>query len=67
MELIRSEFTEQYQQVWKLTVEEGLKAPEAAKRLGMTPVAVRVAKSRILKRLREELGADGLACPGTEA
>jgi hypothetical protein len=34
----------------------GADAAHAAEELGMTPGAVRVAKSRVLHRLREELG-----------
>src|SRR5262249_45455318 len=56
LELIRSELSEREQQVIRLTVLEGLEAPEVAERLGMTPGAVRVAKSRVLNRLRQELG-----------
>ena len=40
---------------WRAAVD-GLPAPEAAAELGMTASAVRMAKSRILRRLREELG-----------
>ncbi|HMP02127.1 MAG TPA: sigma-70 family RNA polymerase sigma factor [Gemmatales bacterium] len=43
---------------FKRTALDGLRAPEVAAELGMTVKAVVVAKSRILKRLREE--AQGL-------
>lgn len=35
---------------------EGKPATEVADELGMSPVAVRVSKSRVLQRLREALG-----------
>jgi len=37
-------------------VMQGLSSAEAAQQLHATPEAVRKAKSRILRRLREELG-----------
>ena len=56
VELIRSEFEERTWQAFWRTAVNGLSAREAADELEMTPGAVRVAKSRVLKRLREELG-----------
>lgn len=56
MNLIRTEFSENAVQAFTLTVLEEQAAPVVAAKLGMTPAAVRKAKSRILKRLREELG-----------
>jgi RNA polymerase sigma-70 factor (ECF subfamily) len=56
LELIRSEFEER---TWRaflmVTVEARLPADVAAE-LGTTPGAVYIAKSRVLKRLREEFG-----------
>jgi RNA polymerase sigma-70 factor, ECF subfamily len=54
--LLRGEFEERtWQAFWRATVD-GLSAPEVAAELGMTASAVRMAKSRVLRRLREELG-----------
>lgn len=56
LELIRGEFAESsWQAFWRTTVD-GLSAPEVAAELGLSPGAVRVAKSRVLQRLRCELG-----------
>ncbi len=56
VELIRGEFEGRtWQAFWLSAVEARLPA-EVALELGMTPGAVRVAKSRVLKRLREQLG-----------
>ena len=56
LELIRSEFEER---TWKaflmVTVEDRLPADVAAA-LGTTPGAIYIAKSRVLKRLRDEFG-----------
>lgn len=56
LELIRAEFTERTWQAFWRTAIEGRSAPEAAAELSMSAGAVRVAKSRVLQRLREELG-----------
>jgi RNA polymerase sigma-70 factor (ECF subfamily) len=40
---------------WRTAID-GRAAPDVAAELGMSPGAVRVAKSRVLQRLREELG-----------
>ena len=54
--LIRSEFRESsWRAFWRTAIDE-LPAPDVADELGMSPGAVRVAKSRVLRRLREELG-----------
>jgi RNA polymerase sigma-70 factor (ECF subfamily) len=54
--LVRPHFQEQtWQAFWRVTIE-GKSAQEAADELSMTPGAVRVAKSRVLQRLRQELG-----------
>src|SRR5262249_36174615 len=56
LELIRSEFEERtWQAFWRTTVA-GQVPKDVAADLGMSPGAVRVAKSRVLHRLREELG-----------
>jgi RNA polymerase sigma-70 factor (ECF subfamily) len=53
---IRGEFHERtWQAFWRVVVE-GRTAAEAGTDLGMKPGAVRVAKSRILRRLRSQLG-----------
>jgi RNA polymerase sigma-70 factor, ECF subfamily len=57
VELIRSEFETRTWQAFWLTAVEGKSPAEIAGALGMSGGAVRVAKSRVLKRLREELGA----------
>ncbi len=58
LDLIRSEFEEQTWRAFWLSAVEGRDSPSVAAELGMSPVAVRIAKSRVLARLREE--ADGL-------
>jgi RNA polymerase sigma-70 factor (ECF subfamily) len=56
LEMIRAEFENRtWQAFWQTTVE-ARSAPEVAAELGMSAGAVRVAKSRVLRRLREELG-----------
>jgi len=55
-ERVRAEFQDRtWQAFWKTTVD-GRTANEVAIELAMTPIAVRVSKSRVLQRLREELG-----------
>jgi DNA-directed RNA polymerase specialized sigma24 family protein len=56
LELIRCEFTERTWQAFWRTAIEGRSAPEVAAGLSMSAGPVRVAKSRVLPRLREELG-----------
>jgi RNA polymerase sigma-70 factor (ECF subfamily) len=54
--LIRAEFEDRtWQMFWRVTVDDQATA-DAAAEFGVTPAAVRLAKSRILRRLREELG-----------
>jgi RNA polymerase sigma-70 factor (ECF subfamily) len=54
--LIRSEFeVRTWQAFWRTTVE-GQATKDVAADLAMSPGAVRVAKCRVLQRLREELG-----------
>jgi len=56
LELIRGEFEPRtWQAFWQTTVE-GRAAKDVAADLGMSAGAVRVAKSRVLHRLRAELG-----------
>jgi RNA polymerase sigma-70 factor (ECF subfamily) len=56
LDLIRNEFEERtWQAFWRTTIED--RSPNiVAEELSMSPGAVRVAKSRVLHRLREELG-----------
>jgi len=56
LELIRAEFEDRtWQAFWRVTVD-GQPTKDVAQELGVTPSAVRLAKSRVLRRLREELG-----------
>ena len=52
----RAEFHDRTWRAFWLTAVEGRPANDVAAELAMTPVAVRVAKSRVLQRLREALG-----------
>ena len=56
LELVRAQFEERtWQAFWKVAMEK--QGPtEVAAELGMTPNTVRQAKSRVLRRLKEELG-----------
>jgi RNA polymerase sigma-70 factor, ECF subfamily len=56
LRLIQGEFAERTWQAFWQTAVEGRPAAEVAAELSMSPGAVRVAKSRVLRRLREELG-----------
>jgi RNA polymerase sigma-70 factor (ECF subfamily) len=56
LELIRAEFAARTWEAFWQTAVEGREAKDVAADLGMSPGAVRVAKSRVLHRLREELG-----------
>src|SRR5262249_14537106 len=56
LELIRGEFEERTWRAFWLTAVEDRAPKEVAIELKMSPGAVRVAKSRVLRRLREELG-----------
>ncbi|MCY2987638.1 MAG: sigma-70 family RNA polymerase sigma factor [Planctomycetota bacterium] len=56
LELIRSQFEPRtWEAFWRVTVE-GHTTADVAQDQGITPSAVRLAKSRVLRRLREELG-----------
>jgi RNA polymerase sigma-70 factor (ECF subfamily) len=56
LELLRGEFEERTWRAFWLTAVEDRSPADVAPELGMSPGAVRVAKSRVLRRLREELG-----------
>jgi RNA polymerase sigma-70 factor (ECF subfamily) len=56
LELIRIEFEDRTWRAFWLTAVEDRVPKEIANELGMSPGAIRVAKSRVLRRLREELG-----------
>jgi RNA polymerase sigma-70 factor (ECF subfamily) len=56
LELIRGEFAERTWQAFWHTAVEGRSPKDVAADLGMSPGAVRVAKCRVLQRLREALG-----------
>jgi RNA polymerase sigma-70 factor (ECF subfamily) len=53
---VRVNFSEQSWHAFWMVVVDGRETVDVAKDLGMQPGAVRVAKSRVLKRLRLELG-----------
>src|SRR5262249_29630119 len=56
LELVRAEFEPStWEMFWKTTVD-GRPAVDVARDLAVTPAAVRVAKFRVLRRLREEIG-----------
>lgn len=56
LEVIRADFKEHtWQAFWRVVVD-GRSAGEVAEELSMRPGTVRVAKSRVLHRLRQELG-----------
>jgi RNA polymerase sigma-70 factor (ECF subfamily) len=56
LELIRGEFEERtWRAFWRVAVE-GHTPAEVAGELGVTPAAIRKAKSRVLRRLKEEAG-----------
>jgi RNA polymerase sigma-70 factor (ECF subfamily) len=59
LELIRNEFEARTWQAFWLTAVEGRAAQDVAAELGMSGGAVRVAKSRVLHRLRSALGDYG--------
>jgi RNA polymerase sigma-70 factor (ECF subfamily) len=58
LELLRPEFEATTWQAFQLLVLEGKPSEEAAQQLGISANAVRIAKSRVLSRLRQEV--DGL-------
>jgi RNA polymerase sigma-70 factor (ECF subfamily) len=56
LELVRGEFEERTWQAFWLTVVEGRTPAVLVEELGMTPAAIRQAKSRVLRRLKLEVG-----------
>lgn len=56
LQIVKKEFTEQSWQAFQLTAIDGLTSQEAAAQLGITSLAVRKAKSRVLQRLKAALG-----------
>jgi RNA polymerase sigma-70 factor (ECF subfamily) len=56
LELLRNEFEPTHWQAFWRTAVDGLTATAVAAELGINPAAVRQAKSRVLRRLREEMG-----------
>jgi RNA polymerase sigma-70 factor (ECF subfamily) len=56
LELVRSEFEERTWQAFWLTAVEDRSPAAVAAQLGVTPAAVRQSKSRVLRRLKEEVG-----------
>jgi RNA polymerase sigma-70 factor (ECF subfamily) len=56
LELLRNEFEPTHWQAFWRTAVDGLTATSVAAELGINPAAVRQAKSRVLRRLREEMG-----------
>jgi RNA polymerase sigma factor (sigma-70 family) len=55
IELLEPEFEPRTWQAFRKVTMEGKKTTEAAQELGMSAVAVRIAKSRVLARCREEI------------
>ena len=63
LDMIRPNFTETtWQAFWQVAME-GHAPVEVAQRLGLSVNAVFIAKSRVLQRLRAQLGEDPLASP----
>jgi RNA polymerase sigma-70 factor (ECF subfamily) len=56
LELVKAEFEERTWQMFWLTVIEGRSPVDIAAAMGVGPTAVRMAKSRVLHRLKEEFG-----------
>jgi len=56
LELVRCEFEERTWQAFWRTAVDGQAPADIAAELGMSAAAVRMAKSRVLRRLREEIG-----------
>ena len=60
---LEDEFSESTWQAFWLTVVENQTAADVAAALGLTPNAVRIAKWRVLQRLRAESGMAAEMCP----
>ncbi|HUG89862.1 MAG TPA: sigma-70 family RNA polymerase sigma factor [Planctomycetaceae bacterium] len=58
LDAIRGEFGEQTWRAFWRTAVDGLTSRQAAEELGMTSNAVRLAKARVMRRLRKELGEE---------
>ena len=58
MSLLKTDFEERTWKAFWRTAVDGVPSAQVAEELGMTPAAVRKSKSRVLQRLREELGED---------
>jgi RNA polymerase sigma-70 factor (ECF subfamily) len=56
LDLIRGEFEEKTWLAFWYSAVEGRETSAVATQLGLSPVAVRIAKSRVLSRLRQEAG-----------
>ena len=56
VDLVRSEFEQRTWQVFWLTAIEGCSPGVVAEELGISPASVRQAKSRVLRRLKREVG-----------
>jgi RNA polymerase sigma-70 factor (ECF subfamily) len=56
LELVRDQVEDRTWQAFWLTAVEGQSAADVAARLGVSPTAVRMAKSRVLRRLKEQFG-----------
>src|SRR5262249_53714057 len=56
LEFVRDRFQEHTWRAFWLTVVDGRSPQDVAPELGMSPAGVRVAKSRVLHRLKEEFG-----------
>ena len=56
--LLKTDFEERTWKAFWRTAVDGLPSAQVAEELGMTSAAVRKSKSRVLARLREELGDD---------
>lgn len=56
LELLRSQFEDRtWRAFWRCAVD-GVSPTDVSEEMGMTPASVRKAKSRVLRRLKEELG-----------
>lgn len=57
LQIVRKEFRDKSWTAFQRTAIDGLDATEVAEELGMTSLAVRKAKSRVMQRLKEILGS----------